>query len=219
MMWAERVGTGAERDLRAEVERLCALLDRQPSCLMRIAMDGTLLAVNDAALSLIGARSLAQALGTSFMALMRHGAAGVWEDFTDRVLRSGSASVEFEIRDLAGGERTVLLQAVVLPAHPDGIESMLVTARDVSTARRLESSLQEQAEQKANAASATRVRELEARIEQLSEERDRIQSLLDAARAEQEEIEAAFRDLKSALTRALDAALLAQATIERRVQA
>jgi outer membrane murein-binding lipoprotein Lpp len=205
---------GADAGLAAEVERLRSLLDRQPSCLMRIAMDGTLLAVNDAALSLIGARNLAQALGTSVMALMRHGAAGIWEDFTDRVQRSGSASVEFEIRDLAGGERTVLLQAVVLPAHPDGIESMLVTARDVSTARRLESSLHEQAEQKA----AARVRELEARIEELTGTRDQLQAMLDAARAERREIEAAFRELKSGLSQALDAALLAQATIERRVQ-
>lgn len=135
----------AELDLLTEVERLRALLERQPSCLMRIAMGGTLLAVNQAALSLLGARTLADVLGTSIVQRIgSDDAARTWDDFVARVTQSGSGSLECEMQDLGGTRRAVVVQAVTLPTHPDGDESVLVTVRDVSTSRRLQASLEEQ---------------------------------------------------------------------------
>jgi hypothetical protein len=70
----------------------------------------------------------------------------VWAEFVDRVRQAGSASAECEMSDLAGVCRAVVLQGVLMPAHPDAAESLLLVARDVSTARRLEASLREQEE-------------------------------------------------------------------------
>src|SRR5688572_626677 len=109
-------------DSEAEVVRLRMLLEQQPSCLMRVATDGTLLAVSDAALTLLGARDLAQLLDTSLVDRIRgDSAANVWADFTTRVLSAGSASAECDIDDVAGTRRSVLLLGVALPDHPDGL--------------------------------------------------------------------------------------------------
>lgn len=131
-------------DSAAEVERLRALIEKQPSCLMRVGTDGTLLAVSDAALGLLGASELAQVLNTSFVERLHGEVGSVWADFADRVSHSGSASAECEMTDLSGARRAVILLGVGLPDHPDGRASVIVTVRDVSTARRLEVSLQEQ---------------------------------------------------------------------------
>ena len=136
----------SQAELIAEIERLRTMLDRQPACLMRIARDGTLLAVNDAALSLLGVRELADALATSIVARIQSpDAATVWTDFAARVANAGSGSVECRMCDAGGVQRAVVLQAVTLP-HPDGDASLLVTARDVTTARKLQDSLEQVAD-------------------------------------------------------------------------
>ena len=70
--------------LAAEVERLRTLLERQPSCLMRVAVDGTLLAVNEAALSLLGASELGQVLDSSLVECIEDGRT-TWSGFIQRV--------------------------------------------------------------------------------------------------------------------------------------
>ncbi len=96
----------AEQDLAAEVERLRAILEKQPSCLMRVATGGVVLAVSDAAMSLIGARELAQVVETNFMdRIQGDTAASFWTDFVTRVSNSGSASAECEMYDLTGARR------------------------------------------------------------------------------------------------------------------
>ncbi|MBM3818387.1 MAG: hypothetical protein FJW14_05130 [Acidimicrobiia bacterium] len=135
-----------ETDLGAEVERLRTLLERQPSCLMRVGVDGTILAASDAAVSLLGARGLVFVLDTSLVERLADNGPQVWADLVGRVRQSGSASAECEMNDLTGLRRDVVLQGVSHPPHPDGIESMVVVVRDVSMARRLEESLREQQE-------------------------------------------------------------------------
>jgi PAS domain-containing protein len=127
-----------------EIERLQALLDTLPSCLMRVGADGTLLAVSDSALDLLGCRELAAVLGTNFVDRIRGDAAQLWADFVQRVFDGGSGSAECEMEDAHGVARVVVLLGTALAHHPDGVSSLLVTVRDISTARRLEASLQEQ---------------------------------------------------------------------------
>ena len=181
--------------LAAEVERLRTLLERQPSCLIRVAVDGTLLAVNEAALSLLGASELGQVLDSSLVECIEDGRT-TWSGFIQRVANGGSASLECEMTDRTGARRAVILQAVMLPAHPDGHESLLVTVRDVSTSRRLQASLQEQ--------EALR-RSAQQQLEQVTEER--------------EQLRAALEQLQAALNTALDATLRAQQVVDRRSQA
>jgi hypothetical protein len=94
--------------------------------------------------------------------------------------------------DLADVHRAVIVQGVSLPAHPDGGESLLITCRDVSTARRLQASLEE-----------------------VTAERRQLRAALDAALAEREELAAAINQLKIALGTAVDSTLLAQQVIEK----
>jgi PAS domain-containing protein len=127
----------------AEVQRLRAILERQPSCLLRVGIDGTLCAVSDAALGLLGARELSAVLNTNLRDRIVTDAEHLWSEFVLRVSQSGSGSMECEMTDLAGASRSVIIHGVAAPSHPDNIKSLLLTVRDVSTRRQLEASLAE----------------------------------------------------------------------------
>ena len=205
-------------DPAIEIERLRTLIEKQPSCMMRIGTDGTLLAVNEVALSLLGARALVDVLGTSFTDRLP-GDGTAWADFVRRVSQGGSASTECEMNDLAGVQRAVMIQGIALPGHPDGEESMLVSVRDVSASRRLQASLQEQEDlrQQAQAslddATAT-VSDLRVQLENVIAEQDRLRAALDGALAEREQLTAALDQLNSALDTAIGAARRAQQVTE-----
>jgi chaperonin cofactor prefoldin len=179
-----------------EVGHLRSIVEKQPSCLMRVGADGTLLAISDAAISLLGAGELAQVINGNLMDHLPVEAVGVWSDFACRVLKSGSGSAECEMTDLAGVRRWVVLAGVALRDHPDGLESLLVTARDVTAARRLEASLQEQEgmrqsieELRAKLAAALADRQ---QFELAAADRDQLQASLDQAAAERQRIRAAL---------------------------
>ena len=181
-----------DADLAVEVERLRTLLERQPSCLMRVGIDGTMLAISDAAVSLLGAPALAAVLDSSLLDHVVGDASQMWADFVSRVCQSGSGSVECEMTDLAGGRRVVLLQGAAISDHPDGHDSILVTARDLTVAKRLEASLQE-----------------------VTADRQRLRAALDRVLVEREELAGALEQLKLALGTAIDSTLLAQQVVER----
>ena len=101
-------------DLAAEVERLRALLEQQPSCLLRVGVDGTMLAASDAAISLFGARSLSQLFERSLIERLQGDGAALWLDFVVRVRQAGSASAECDMDDLSGQPTAV--------AREDGLE-------------------------------------------------------------------------------------------------
>jgi hypothetical protein len=174
-----------------EVERLRLLIERQPTCVMRIGLDAVILAANDAALGQLGASQLGQALGHRFTKWMLPKQRDRWLDLAKRTREYGAASIECDLVDLAEHQHTVLLQAVRQPAHPDGIESMTVAAREISGMSRLENALQNQAV--ASLALADAKGRLEAHVKARtagSEERARLERELDEARAEQARLEA-----------------------------
>jgi PAS domain-containing protein len=204
----------ADIDPAFEIERLRTLLDKQPCCVMRIATTGRLLAVNEAAISLLGAHGLVDVLGTMFTERLL-GDGNAWEEFVRRVSQAGSASTECEMSDLAGGQRAIIMQGVALPDHPDGDDSLLLAVRDISTSRRLQASLHEQEDLRRLAQDALQdatasVRDLRVTLDHATGERDRLRGELDAANAEREQLTAALNQLKSALNTAIDATLLAQ---------
>lgn len=126
-----------------EAAHLRQLLDRQPACLIRVAADASLLAVNDAALHLLGAEELKRVLGTKLtdgIAPEHHEA---WNDFAVRVWQEQSGSIECDMIDRAGTRRTVQFKAVALTDHPDGLQSLLVSVRDTSVTQRLAQALEE----------------------------------------------------------------------------
>ena len=125
----------------SETDHLRTLLERQPSCLMRVGVDGVMLAVNDAALGLLDAADLASLLGRPIAERISPEHVAQWPEFAARVWANGAGSLECSLIDRAGVERATLMQAVALRDHPDGIDSLLVSARDVSAPRELERTL------------------------------------------------------------------------------
>ena len=120
------------------------LLEIQPVCLTRVAADGTFLAINEAALSMLGAERLEQILGTSLLALVEADHRDICHKFLVRVSAGERGSVEVDLTGLAGLRHTLQVHAMSHPA-PDGLASALCTFRDVTEYRRLESAVVENA--------------------------------------------------------------------------
>ena len=136
-----------ELDPSVEVAHLRRLLDTQPVCLMRLAADGTVLAANDAALALLGVTSGAGALGRNFAHWVPPDQRERWRAFTIGVVQGGPASVECEVVAQPGDRHPMLFHGVPLTEHPDGVVSMVVSARAVAGQRQLETAIVELEEQ------------------------------------------------------------------------
>jgi PAS domain S-box-containing protein len=132
---------------------LRAVLETQPVTLIRLGRDGTVLAVNEAGLAVIGAEQLEQILDTSFAALLSPADRTGFLVFVERVASGHRGSLEVGLTALTGTSHTIQVHAAPHPGAPDGIDSVLVTLRDVTESRRLEQSLVDamarQAEQEA----------------------------------------------------------------------
>ena len=126
-----------------EALHLRRLIEQQPACLLRVGVDGLLLAVNEAALRLLGGEALTQVLGTNVSKLIVPRQHEEWREFSARLGDGASASIECDLTDLSGTRRTILLQGVPLLDHSDGVPSMILTARDISVPLRLEAALRE----------------------------------------------------------------------------
>jgi PAS domain S-box-containing protein len=122
---------------------LRAILESQPVTLIRLAKDGTFLAVNEAGLSALGAERLDQVLNTSFLNLLSDEDKKTVSAFIDRVISGQRGSVEIDLTALTGTHHTMQLHASPHPGAPDDIASVLATLRDITESRRLEQSLVE----------------------------------------------------------------------------
>src|SRR6185437_12401054 len=78
----------------ADAVYLRRLLERQPGCLLRVRLDGVLLACNDAGLGLFGVRQLAAILKTNLADRIAPADLTKWHEFTRRVWAKGAASLE-----------------------------------------------------------------------------------------------------------------------------
>jgi hypothetical protein len=202
-----------------EVAHLRRLLDIQPGCLMRLSADGTVLAANDAALTLLGVTSGAQALGRDFAAWVAPDQVDRWRAFAIGVVRGCPASLECDITAPGGDRHPTLLHGVPLPEHPDGVASMAVAARAVSGQRQLEAAiveLEEQLRERDDERFSARVRlaELEASRRQLLERVAALEAGLQEREAESDEQGRRLRQFAADL-QARDEAL-AQADAARR---
>ncbi len=137
-------------DLPVEAEpHLRTVLERQPVVLTRVNKDGTFLAINEAGLSMLGAQSLEQILGTSLMNMVQSEERKACQAFLDRALGGQRGSFEVDLVGLTGSRHTFELHASAHPGAPDAIPSVLISFRDVTESRRLEQSLVESATRQA----------------------------------------------------------------------
>jgi PAS domain-containing protein len=136
-----------ELEPSVEVIHLRRLLDILPSCLMRLAADGMVLAANDAALMLLGAKTRAQALGQNFTKWLPPDQHEAWRAFSAGVLGGAPASIECDMSAPSGDRHPTLFHGVSLAKHPDGTPSMAVVARVITAQRHAEAAVVELKEQ------------------------------------------------------------------------
>jgi chromosome segregation ATPase len=170
------------------VDHLRRILDKQPACLMRIGIDGLILAANDAAIELLGAKQPAQVLGGSLMSWIVSAHQDAWRDFARSVGGGASQSLECDLNSVSGNPRSVVFHGIPLVDHADGIPSLIVGARDASAVRRLEAALHESetlrqalvAEQRGRPVEnvSTELKDLEARLEASEADRGRLEQAL-----------------------------------------
>ena len=109
---------------------------------MRVDATGTLLAVNDAGLALLGADSLDLVLGTSVLSFLpdvaaRAGCAAFLHDAAHGL----RGSRELRLHSVSGDEHIVEAQAIAYPGASDQTPSVTVTLRDISRTHALTQSL------------------------------------------------------------------------------
>ena len=185
----------------AEAVHLRRLIERQPSCLMRVGIDGLLLAVNEVAVRLLGSEELSQVLGRMLTERIVPDHHERWREFAARVGKGASGTIECDLVDLSGIHRTVVLQGIPLLDHPDGIPSMILAARDTSAPRRLEAALQER--------EASRQHEdLRTELEQALAERQRLGALLREHEADRQRLMAEHAQVQQNLAEEHQLALL-----------
>ena len=103
------------------------VIERQPVGLTRVASDGRFLAVNDAALSMLGAEELGEVLETSVLAFVAPEHRDQCRAFLVRVIAGERGSTEVDLTGLGGQRYTLQIHAVSLRSVTDSIASALCT--------------------------------------------------------------------------------------------
>jgi PAS domain S-box-containing protein len=189
-------------------DHLRRIIETQPVCLSRVAADGTFLAVNEAALHMLGAQRLEEVLSTSLLDRVAPDHQRGLADFLAGVSAGERGSTEAAVTALDGVTRSLQVQGVGVTAPVDGLASVLCTFRDVTEVRRLEHALFEgalreealsatlettreqlaaaaaDAEARQHGAQAERIADLEARLAQARTEQVALADDLELARAE-----------------------------------
>ncbi len=177
---------------RVEAAHLRRLIESQPTCLMRVGLDGGLLAVNEAAQKMLGAAGLTAVLGTFLGERVAPAHRQAWKSFTDRLAAGKPGSLECVLLDLAGAERTILMQGVPLLDHPDRVPSMILALRDVTSAQRLETVAVEQDLSKQvdlavlEHGFTSQIAELQAELERARAEGGQLEAMLAEARTDEQ---------------------------------
>ncbi|HLG54851.1 MAG TPA: PAS domain S-box protein [Vicinamibacterales bacterium] len=145
-----RLGTARTRyqqtrelaSLRVKEARLRSLVDKLPACVVRLSPEGTILASNAVALSLLGATNPAQLLRKQFDVMVTAEDREAWTDFVVRVCAGETRSAEVTITALDGASRVIAATAVPAPSEFGRTPSMFTVLRDVSDRRKLEAAVQ-----------------------------------------------------------------------------
>jgi PAS domain S-box-containing protein len=140
-VWSFRDVTARERARGALADserRLRAIIDAEPECVKLVGPDGTLLEMNRAGLAMIEADSPDQVIGKSVYALVAKSHRAAFLALTERVLRGGSGTLEFEITGLRGTHRWLESHAVPLRGERGRPVALLSVTRDVTARRQAE---------------------------------------------------------------------------------
>ena len=127
--------------LQIAAERLRTVVESAPVCLARVARDGTILAMNAAAMKMVSADAAEEVLGKSLLSFVESNGADGVRRFLDTVSGGQPGSLEFETGGAAGAARVVDTRAVPLSPDAEGRSSALLVLRDATERKRLEESM------------------------------------------------------------------------------
>lgn len=188
--------------VQASAERLRTVVESAPVCLARVTRDGTILAMNAAAMKMVDADTSDDVLGKSLLSFVDAGGADDVRRFLDAVSAGQAGSLEFATTAIAGSARVVDTRAVPLSLDTEGRASALLVLRDATERKRLEESML------AHVAATTGPAPVAADVH--SEERDNLRQQLDAALEECRRIDAE----RQALSREAEEARARAAMVE-----
>jgi PAS domain S-box-containing protein len=123
--------------------RLRQIIETEPECVKVLGANGALLEMNPAGLAMIEADSLEQVRGRSVYRYIAPGHREAFIALTEKVLRGGSGTLEFELVGLKGTRRWLETHAVPLRDAGDGGSGLLAITRDVTERKRNEEALRQ----------------------------------------------------------------------------
>jgi PAS domain S-box-containing protein len=197
---------------------LRAVLERLPVPLLRVDVLGTLLAVNEAGLALLGANTLDEVLGESLFTFLPAASRTACLTFIDNVIRGHDGSFDADFRAQTGASYAVEFHAVAHPGTGDVAPSAMMSVHDVTSWRHLAKSLEDmvaqrgeldaahEAERSRWAAERDLNRQAEVGHQVTVQERAGLQQQLDTANQALADLRARCEALASDWQQALDAA-------------
>jgi PAS domain S-box-containing protein len=123
-------------------KRYRAIVETTPGCVKLVSQDGTLLHMNPAGLSMIGADSVEAIMGKSVYDLIVPEHRELYREFNERVCGGERGSLEFDITGLNGMRRHLETHSAPLPT-PDGSCVQLAVSLDITERHRAEQALRE----------------------------------------------------------------------------
>jgi len=133
----------AEDALTRSENRLRTIIETEPECVKVLGMDGSLLEMNPAGLSLIEADSLEQVRGKTVYEYIAPEHRGDFVSLTERVLRGGSGTLEFVLVGLKGTRRWLETHAVPLRDALGEVVGLLGITRDITERKENEEALRQ----------------------------------------------------------------------------
>ncbi len=146
VVWVARDITERKRSEQALAQsegRLRQIIETEPECVKVLGANGALLEMNPAGLSMIEADSLEQVRGRSVYRYIAPAHRKAFVDLTEKVLRGGSGTLEFELVGLRGTRRWLETHAVPLRDAGGGASGLLAITRDVTKRKEAEKGLRD----------------------------------------------------------------------------
>ena len=133
----------AEEALSRSENRLRTIIETEPECVKVLSMDGSLLEMNPAGLSMLEADSLEQVRGKPVYEYIAPEHRSDFVALTERVLHGGTGTLDFELVGLKGTSRWLETHAVPLRNARGEIAGLLAITRDITERKKNEEAVRQ----------------------------------------------------------------------------
>lgn len=128
----------AQQEIAEREAELRAIIETEPECVKKLALDGTLLHMNRAGLNMIEADSLELVLGQKVQQLIVPEYREAFVSLTRNVFLGESGTLEFQVQGLKGGYRWLETHAVPFKNTRNEITALLGITRDITERKKAE---------------------------------------------------------------------------------